>query len=97
MATELATNLLLHARAGQLLVRLLPGTPAKEVEVLAVDSGPGMADVDRCMREGFSTASTAGQGLGAVRRLANLNPRIHELMQKNRICGAITFFHKNGP
>jgi hypothetical protein len=38
--------------------------------MLAVDRGPGM-NVDACLRDGFSTAGTAGTGLGAVKRLAH--------------------------
>jgi hypothetical protein len=40
------------------------------VEVLAVDEGPGMADVGRCLQDGYSTGGTPGSGLGAVRRLS---------------------------
>jgi serine phosphatase RsbU (regulator of sigma subunit) len=39
--------------------------------VLGIDQGPGMADIDRCMRDGFSTGGTAGTGLGAVARLSS--------------------------
>lgn len=68
VVTELATNLLRHARNGRLL---LSSRPARsEVEVIAIDEGPGIEDVDRCMGDGFSTGGTPGTGLGAVRRLA---------------------------
>src|SRR5262249_15768002 len=40
------------------------------IEVLALDRGPGMADVGRCRRDGFSTAGTPGTGLGAIARLS---------------------------
>ncbi|HYE40728.1 MAG TPA: ATP-binding SpoIIE family protein phosphatase [Ramlibacter sp.] len=68
VVTELATNLIKHARQGRLLVSGRPGRC--EVEVVAIDEGPGIADVERSLRDGFSTAGTAGTGLGAVRRLA---------------------------
>jgi hypothetical protein len=42
------------------------------VEVLALDKGPGMADVERCLRDGYSTAGTGGSGLGAMRRMSSL-------------------------
>ena len=64
--TELGTNLLRHARGGALLL----GVQGGGVEVLSLDTGPGM-DLDRCLRDGFSTAGGAGSGLGAVRRIAN--------------------------
>jgi anti-sigma regulatory factor (Ser/Thr protein kinase) len=70
-ATELANNLLRHAGGGELLVQTLGTEDDATVELLAIDRGPGMADVARCMTDGYSTAGTPGTGLGAVRRLAN--------------------------
>jgi len=69
-ATELANNLLLHAGGGELLMQTLGTDDSAIVELLAIDSGPGMSDVSRCLSDGFSTAGTPGTGLGAVRRLA---------------------------
>ena len=48
--------------------------------MLALDKGPGMADVARCLRDGYSTAGSPGNGLGAVARLSSFfdvysNPR----------------------
>ena len=40
------------------------------MEILALDRGPGMANVDRCFEDGYSTAGSPGTGLGALRRLA---------------------------
>jgi len=70
VTTELATNLHLHAGGGFLLVRtqgLQEG-----IEVLAVDRGRGMTNLAECLRDGFSTAGTAGNGLGAIRRLSQV-------------------------
>lgn len=67
VATELGTNLLKHGGGGG---RLLVGCGSDRVELLALDKGPGMADVAACMADGYSSAGTAGNGLGAVRRLA---------------------------
>lgn len=66
--TELGSNLVKHAgpRGGHLFIRGL-SAPAG-LELLAVDSGPGMADVAVSLEDGFSTAGSAGEGLGAVRR-----------------------------
>ena len=64
--TELGNNLVNHAKGGEILL----STHSNRLEVLAVDRGPGM-NVDACLRDGFSTAGTAGTGLGAVRRLAH--------------------------
>jgi anti-sigma regulatory factor (Ser/Thr protein kinase) len=69
-ATELANNLLLHAGGGELLIQALGADDSTFVELLAIDRGPGMTDVGRCMSDGYSTTGTPGTGLGAVRRLA---------------------------
>lgn len=68
VVTELATNLLRHATKGRLLLATRPARA--EVEVIAIDEGPGIPDVERSLGDGFSTAGTPGTGLGAVRRLA---------------------------
>ena len=72
VATELASNIVKHAgHGGQLLLHARRG-PAPEVEIVALDRGPGMSDVLRSMSDGYSTAGSPGTGLGAVRRLADL-------------------------
>lgn len=65
LATELATNLVRHAVGGRLLVNV-SGQGA--VQIVAVDHGPGIADVEASMTDGFTTGSSLGAGLGACRR-----------------------------
>ena len=72
VATELATNLARHARDGRLLIQALALTAGPTLEILSIDAGPGMADVPRCLQDGYSTAGTPGNGLGAVRRLSSV-------------------------
>ena len=69
IVTELGTNLVRHADKGRLLLsaRVARG----EVEVVAIDEGPGIPDVQRSLGDGYSTGGTPGTGLGAVRRLAS--------------------------
>jgi anti-sigma regulatory factor (Ser/Thr protein kinase) len=78
IVTELANNLWRHAGGGEILFRGLTsrgitesGTPIRGIEILAVDKGPGMADIERCMRDGYSSKGSAGIGLGAVARLSS--------------------------
>lgn len=70
VVTELATNLVRHGGGGELLVRPLPSAGAA-IEIVAIDRGPGMANVEAALRDGYSTGGTSGQGLGAVRRIAD--------------------------
>lgn len=68
VTVELANNILQHAGSGQLLFHYVQATGA--FDIMAIDHGAGMLNVERCLEDGFSTASTPGLGLGAVRRFA---------------------------
>ncbi len=68
IVTELGNNLVRHAQRGRLLMAVREA--GAEVEIVSMDHGPGIADVARCMGDGYSTGGTPGTGLGAVRRLA---------------------------
>src|SRR5271155_4019799 len=70
VVTEVANNLVKHARDGVLLLRPLEREQTSGIEILALDKGPGMTDVGRCLQDGFSTAGSPGTGLGAIVRLA---------------------------
>ncbi len=70
IATELCTNLLKHASEGEVFLSELTGSAEPGIELIALDRGPGMADVSACVADGFSTSQTAGTGLGAVARLS---------------------------
>jgi anti-sigma regulatory factor (Ser/Thr protein kinase) len=70
IATELATNIVRHAGRGEVLMQVLNDGTSPEFELMSIDQGPGMEDVDACLRDGYSTGGTAGCGLGAVSRLS---------------------------
>jgi anti-sigma regulatory factor (Ser/Thr protein kinase) len=65
--TEACTNLLKHAGGGELFLSVTrEGSP--EFEALALDRGPGIANIADCLRDGYSTGGSPGQGLGAIGR-----------------------------
>ena len=70
IATELASNVIKHARHGGALISCVAAGGARGVSIAVWDRGPGM-NVAACLRDGMSTAGTAGAGLGAVERLAS--------------------------
>lgn len=70
VATEAATNLSKHAAGGEIIIQGLESGPVGGVDILTVDRGPGMADVNRCREDGHSTAGSPGTGLGAIERLS---------------------------
>ncbi|WCM86471.1 ATP-binding protein [Acidovorax sp. NCPPB 3576] len=91
VVTELATNLHLHARNGRLLVAAVPALGL--VELIAIDHGPGIEDLPRSMRDGYSTGGTQGTGLGAVRRLAD-DFDIHSSVPQGTVCVARVRRHR---
>lgn len=68
VATEVSTNILKHAVRGEVLLGI---NDACGLELLALDQGPGMSNVEQCMRDGYSTGGSPGQGLGAMARLSD--------------------------
>jgi anti-sigma regulatory factor (Ser/Thr protein kinase) len=78
VATEAATNLIKHAGGGEILVQVLAEDDATcraeglGVEIIALDTGPGIRDLDASLRDGYSTAGSPGTGLGAIVRQASL-------------------------
>jgi anti-sigma regulatory factor (Ser/Thr protein kinase) len=69
VVTECANNLWKHGGGGEILLNS-PGADGSGVDVLALDRGSGMGDPARCFQDGYSTAGSAGTGLGAVCRLS---------------------------
>lgn len=73
--TEAATNLLKHAGGGEIVFRIFENAGARQaaegLEFLALDKGPGIKNIGESLRDGQSTAGTAGNGLGAIARLSD--------------------------
>jgi anti-sigma regulatory factor (Ser/Thr protein kinase) len=73
VVTELATNLVRHALpGGWILARTMPTPRGIGIELLSVDRGPGISDLDAALGGGVQTREGLGCGLAAVRRLATM-------------------------
>ena len=72
IASELATNLVKHAGGGEIVIGSFDDSEGKGLEILALDKGPGIADVQKALADGHSTAGSAGTGFGAAHRAANV-------------------------
>lgn len=70
VVTEAATNIVKHAREGEILLRPLVCGQRHGIEILSIDRGPGMLSVARSMEDGHSTAGSYGVGLGAIGRMS---------------------------
>jgi anti-sigma regulatory factor (Ser/Thr protein kinase) len=71
LATEVSRNVLLHGGGGQTIIFGYTNHHGPVARILALDSGPGIANVTQAMEDGYSTAGTMGAGLGAIKRIAN--------------------------
>jgi serine/threonine-protein kinase RsbT len=69
VASELVRNILKYAGSGELIVRQVQSGARRGLELVAVDRGPGIADVDRAMQDHVSTSGTLGLGLPGVKRM----------------------------
>ena len=69
--TEAATNILKHAGTGKILLFPLLLDRLSGLEILVLDRGPGVANLERSLTDGYSTAGTMGGGLGALVRASH--------------------------
>lgn len=67
--SELARNIILYADSGTVTIETINQADILGIEIIAQDNGPGIADVDKAMEDGFSTSNGLGAGLPGVRRL----------------------------
>jgi serine/threonine-protein kinase RsbT len=67
--SELARNIVLYAKQGEIVLRVLERGEQRGVMVRACDQGPGIPDIRRALQGGFSTSRSLGLGLPGVRRL----------------------------
>lgn len=71
VATEAVTNMVRHGGGGTFVARPLSSQGSLGIEMLAIDSGPGMRDFGHSARDGVTTGTTPGTGLGAIGRLSD--------------------------
>ena len=69
-ASELARNTLIHGGGGAMDLMMLNG-PRLGLRLVFADKGPGIPDISLALRDGFTTGSGLGLGLGGAKRLVN--------------------------
>lgn len=70
-ASELARNTLLHGKGGELHIEEVSNGIKRGLKLSFVDRGPGIADIQLALTDGYSTGGGLGLGLSGSRRLVN--------------------------
>jgi serine/threonine-protein kinase RsbT len=70
-ASELARNTLEHGRGGEVRVQALQEGTRRGVRLTFTDQGPGIPDLEKALRDGFTTGNGMGLGLSGSKRLSN--------------------------
>jgi len=69
VVTELVSNIVIHARCGQLVLTPIEEHGRVGIKIESQDTGPGIANVEQAIADGFSTVGSLGYGLGTINRL----------------------------
>ena len=70
--SEVARNITTYAKRGEVTLRIVrDGDGRSGIEVLAVDQGPGIEDIERALQDGYTTGGGLGLGLPGARRLVD--------------------------
>ncbi len=70
-ASEIARNTVNHGGGGTLLVEAVNNGSRRGIRLTFEDKGPGIADLELAMKDGYSTGGGLGLGLGGAKRLSN--------------------------
>jgi serine/threonine-protein kinase RsbT len=70
-ASELARNTVVYGGGGTLLMEALEDGARKGLRLVFADEGPGIPDLEKALRDGYTTGNGLGLGLGGARRLVN--------------------------
>ena len=70
--SEVARNITAYAQRGEVLLELVrDGHGRRGIRVVARDEGPGIADLERALTDGYTTGGGLGLGLPGARRLVD--------------------------
>ena len=70
-ASELARNTLDYGGGGEVEITRLSEPPRRGVRLIFTDKGPGIADIEQALRDGFTSGGGLGLGLSGAKRLSN--------------------------
>jgi serine/threonine-protein kinase RsbT len=69
--SEIARNITTYAQRGEVAVSVVATGRRRGVRVVARDEGPGIADIELALRDGYTSGVGLGMGLPGTRRLVD--------------------------
>jgi serine/threonine-protein kinase RsbT len=70
-ASELGRNTLVHGRGGEVELHVVAESGRRGLRLVFSDAGPGIADIELAMKDGYTSGGGMGLGLGGAKRLSN--------------------------
>jgi len=70
-ASELARNMIDYAGGGACVLDIIGTPPRRGVRVTFEDRGPGIANIEQALKDGYTTGNGLGLGLGGAKRLSS--------------------------
>ncbi len=67
--SELARNIVLYAGEGAIKAQVVTKDKRRGLKIQALDHGPGIADIEQAMKDGYTTSGGLGSGLGGAKRM----------------------------
>jgi serine/threonine-protein kinase RsbT len=83
--SEIARNIVVYAGHGEIMISPIADGRRQGITVVAHDEGPGIADIEQAMQDGFSTGKSLGLGLSGARRLMDEFEIVSEVGQGTTI------------
>lgn len=71
IVAEMSSNLIKHGGGGEILVGIVGEGDNIAIEIISIDNGVGIPDVNKVLEDGYSTSNTLGHGLGAIKRFSD--------------------------
>lgn len=85
-ASELARNTLIHGGGGALVIENIQNGARRGLHLVFEDQGPGIADINLALQDGYTTAGGLGLGLGGAKRLCNEFEIQSQVGKGTRVC-----------
>src|SRR3954468_11668932 len=70
-ASEIARNTLIYGKGGWATIEMVERGGRRGLRAIFEDRGPGIANIERALQDGFTTGTGLGLGLGGAKRLSN--------------------------